>query len=102
MSSSSEQQHQKIPSMIRVTVSEGAKLFGVTPKTIRMALKNGELKYVVVRGRYKISFASLVEWSQSTARRAAKVKKDGIGQFVNQWKISNPKYSPNPKLVRPE
>ena len=85
--------------IIRLSVSESAKLFGVSSKTIRQAIKAEELKYIVVKGRYKINFASLVEWSQKSTRRYNQLQKQGVGQFVNQWKITNKKYSPNPELV---
>lgn len=80
---------------IRVSVSEAAKLFGVSTKTIRQAIKNQELKYIVVSGRYKINFVSLVEWSQKSTRRKNLLKNQGLGQYVDQWKIRNIKYSPH-------
>lgn len=81
---------------IRVSVSEAARLFGVNPRTIRRAMTTGTVRYIVVRGRYKIAFASLVSWSQSqtTVRRKRDVA--GIGQWVDQWKIRNTLYSPRP------
>ena len=85
--------------IIRLSVSEAAKLFGVSTKTIRQALKNQELKYIVVKGRYKINFNSLVEWSQQSTRRSNLLKNQGLGQYVDQWKIRNRKYSPNPELI---
>jgi len=85
--------------IIRLSVSEAAKLFGVSSKTIRQALKNEELKYIVVKGRYKITFASLVEWSQKSTRRYHQLQNQGVGQFVNQWKIRNKKYSPSQELI---
>ncbi len=85
--------------IIRLSVSEAAKLFGVSSKTIRQAIKNQELKYIVVKGRYKINFNSLVEWSQQSTRRSNLLKNQGLGQYVDQWKIRNRKYSPNPELI---
>ena len=85
---------------VRVTVSEAAKLFGVSGKTIRQALKNNDLRYVITRGRYRINFDSLLEWSQNSARRRTILSTSGIGRYVNQWKINNTKYSPNVKLFK--
>ncbi|MCD4761000.1 helix-turn-helix domain-containing protein [bacterium] len=85
--------------IIRVSVSEAARLFGVSSKTIRQAIKNEGLRYIVVNGRYKISFISLVEWSQGSTRRKNQLQNQGIGQYINQWKMSNKKFSPNPKLA---
>ena len=86
------------PSIIRLSVSEAAKLFGVSQRTIRRAITTQAITYIVVQGRYKINFETLLKWSQETT--AAKNKRDtqGIGQYVAQWKIRNKLYSPNPKL----
>lgn len=88
--------------IIRVSVSEAARLFGVSSKTIRQAIKDQELRYIVVSGRYKISFISLVEWSQQSTRRKNQLSKTGIGQYVDNWKIRNKKFSPNPQIALPE
>lgn len=85
--------------VIRVSVSEASRLFGVDTKTIRRALKGGQLKYIVVQGRYKISFLSLLEWSQKKPVVKHKLQSDGIGQFVDQWNITNKLYSPHPDLA---
>jgi len=85
--------------IIRVSVSEAARLFGVNARTVRRALAVGEITYIVVRGRYKINFESLVRWSQTKATLGVKRDKGGIGQYVEQWKIRNTLYSPNPKAI---
>jgi len=86
--------------MIRVSISEAAKLFGVTSQTVRRAIKAQEITYIVVGGRYKINFESLVKWSQIKTTVRNKTASRGIGQFVKDWKIKNPMYSPNPKVVK--
>lgn len=86
--------------IIRVSVSEAAKLFGVSTKTVRQAIKDEDITYIVVGGRYKINFASLVEWSQKSTRRSNKLEKDGLGQYVDKWKINNKKFSPSPKVIK--
>jgi excisionase family DNA binding protein len=88
--------------IIRVSVSEAARLFGVATRTIRRAIADGSLTYVVVRGRYKINFESLVRWSQERPKVRNKLSSQGIGQFVDQWKIRNRLYSPNPRVVEKE
>ena len=80
--------------IVRVTVSEAARLFGVNPRTIRRAITSGELRYVVVQDRYKIHFGSLVSWSQRKATVQHKRDSRGIGQWVDAWKMKNPKFSP--------
>lgn len=92
-------QNPQNKNIIRVSISEAAALFGVNSQTIRRAIKAQEITYVVVAGRYKINFESLVKWSQTQTTIKNKLEKRGIGQFVGKWKISNPLYSPNPKSV---
>ncbi len=87
--------------LIRVSVSEAARLFGVNTQTIRRAIRSQEVTYVVVSGRYKLNFESLVKWSQRHTTVKNKLAKKGIGQFVDKWKIKNPLYSPNPKSLPP-
>lgn len=84
---------------IRLSISEAARLFGMNQITIRRAIKEGKLSYVVVRGRYQLNFESVLKWSQESARTKNKLESAGIGQYVNQWRIKNPLYSPNPKLI---
>jgi excisionase family DNA binding protein len=84
---------------LRVSVSQAANLFGISEKTVRTAIKRDEIKYIVVRSRYKINFDSLLAWSQKSTRRKNKRDAFGIGKHVVTWKIKNKKYSPNPKLV---
>jgi excisionase family DNA binding protein len=91
-----------MPQPIRVTISQAANLFGISQKTIRRAIANQEMLYIVVRGVYKINFESLLKWSQSRATTRNKFVKEGIGQYVSQWKIKNRLYSPNPKALPPE
>ena len=88
-----------INKIIRVSVSEAARLFGVSDKTIRKALTSNELIYIVVKGRYKINFESLVKWSQRSCRRSNQLANSGLGQYVDKWKITNTKYSPSEKLL---
>jgi excisionase family DNA binding protein len=90
------------PKVIRLSVSEAAKIFGVNERTIRRAVKNHELHYVVVQGRYKINFDGLLKWSQKNATIRNKTTKNGIGQFVEKWRINNTLFSPNPGIVEPK
>ena len=85
-----------MPSPIRLSVSETARLFGLSTKTIRQAIKAGEVTYVVVRGRYKLNFESVLGWSQASTRRLGRLTHSGLGQYVEQWRIRNRKYSPRP------
>ena len=84
----------------RLSVSEAATIFGLSQQTIRRALKAKELKYIIVRGRYRLSFSSLLSWSQGATSTRNKLANKGIGQFVDQWKINNKLISPHPKNVQ--
>ena len=95
----SNNDNQKPKEMIRVSVSEAARLFGVNSQTIRRAISAQEITYVIVAGRYKVNFESLVKWSQHHTTVKNKLANKGIGQFVEKWKIKNPLYSPNPKSL---
>lgn len=90
---------EKPKEVIRVSISEAAKLFGVNAQTIRRAIAAQEVVYIIVAGRYKLNFESLVKWSQRHTTLKNKLENKGIGQFVSNWKIKNPLYSPNPKIV---
>ncbi len=83
--------------IIRVSISSAARLFGISQQTIRRAIKDREITYIVVAGRYKINFESLVKWSQSKTTVRNKLNTHGIGQYVDQWKINNTLYSPSMK-----
>ncbi len=92
----------KTKEAIRLSISEAAKMFGVSPMTIRRAVKDQEITYVVVQGRYKLNFESLLRWSQRTTTVRHKRDEQGIGQFVEQWKIRNRLFSPNPQGLKEE
>lgn len=87
--------------IIRVSVSEAARLFGVSMQTVRRAIAEKEVVYVVVGNRYKINFESLVTWSQRSTTVKNKTERRGIGQFVQAWRIRNTRYSPNPQVFIP-
>jgi excisionase family DNA binding protein len=91
-----------ISAIIRLSVSEAARMFGVSQRTIRRAIVAQEVTYVVVQGRYKLNFESLLKWSQKTTTARNKRDRSGIGQYVAQWKIKNKLFSPNPKALSEE
>ncbi len=88
--------------VIRISITQASHLFGVSTKTIRQAIKKQAIKYIIVRGRYKLNFASVLEWSQSSTRRKNQFYAQGLGQYSNMWKIRNRKYSPSAELVEEE
>lgn len=72
---------------IRLSVSEAAKFFGVSTRTIRRAVADKDVDYILVQNRYKIDLASLLNWASKTTTVRHKLQKDGFGQFVEKWKI---------------
>lgn len=86
--------------IVRVSISEAARLFGVSQQTIRRAITRQEVTYIVVAGRYKINFESLIKWSQEKTTVRNKSNEHGIGQYVDRWKIRNTLYSPNRKTIQ--
>ena len=87
--------------VIRITISEAARLFGVSPLTIRRAIKDNKISYVVVLGRYKLNFESVLRWSQESVRTKIKMENVGIGRYVEKWRIKNTLFSPNPGRLNP-
>jgi excisionase family DNA binding protein len=72
---------------IRLSVSEAAKFFGVSTRTIRRAIAENAVDYLIVQNRYKIDLSSLLNWASRTTTVRHKLEHDGFGQFVEQWKI---------------
>ena len=85
--------------IIRLSISEASRLFGVNSQTIRRAIRQQEIAYAVVRNRYQLNFESVLKWSQRRVTVKKKLANKGIGQYVDKWKIKNPLYSPNPKVI---
>ena len=85
---------------IRLSISEAGRIFGVNAQTIRRAIKSGSVSYIVVRNRYRLSFSSLLKWSQGQTSTRNKLAKRGIGQYVQSWAINNKHFAPHPENVR--
>jgi len=74
---------KEIASPLWFSVSSSAKLGGVDPKTIRRALKNNsDLKYKIVKDRYKIELGSLLFFLNKNIKLKNKLKKNGLGQYL--------------------
>ena len=71
-----------IKNPIWLSVSEAAKLGGVTDKTIRRALKseNG-LKFKIIRNRYQIELSSLLIYMHKNTKLKNKLADFGLGQY---------------------
>ncbi len=75
-------------SSIKLSPSQASKLFGVSERSIRRAIKNKQLPITVHNARYQIDFYDLLLWSEKLPNRQRKRDEFGIGQFVKQWYIS--------------
>lgn len=69
-----------------LSVSETAKLCGLSSRTIRRALADGELKFNTVDGRYKIGFSAVLEWVQKNPTLSKKMQSHGLGFYVEKWR----------------
>lgn len=69
-----------------LSVSEAAKLGGVTTKTIRRAIQEKKIRYSVNGNRYKIDFLSVVNYLHQNTKLKNKFNQFGIGQYVEEWK----------------
>ena len=76
-------EEKEITSPLWFSVSSSAKLGGVDPKTIRRAIKNNpDLKYKIVKDRYKIELGSLLSFLNKHTKLKNKLKKNGLGQYL--------------------
>lgn len=75
-----------VTSPIWLSVSETAKLGGVTTKTIRRALSAKILTYKIVKNRYLIDWQSMLEFLFSNKKLKNKLEQKGIGQYIEKWK----------------
>ena len=64
-----------------LSVSEAAKFGGVQNKTIRRAIQSKSIKYKVVKNRYFIDFASVVQYLHKNTKLKNKFYNHGIGQY---------------------
>ena len=69
-----------------LSVSEAAKLGGVTGKTVRRALQAKKLKYKIVKNRYTIDLRSILKLLFAKKKLENKLNQDGIGQYIDKWK----------------
>ncbi len=76
----------EIDNTLWLSVSESAKLGGVTTKTIRRAIQDKRIRYSVVGNRYKIDFLSVVQYLHTKTKLKNKLNQYGIGQYIEEWK----------------
>ncbi len=69
-----------------LSVSESAKLGGVTAKTIRRALQSQKLTYKILKNRYQIDLRSIIKYLYSKKKLKNKLIQHGIGQYIDKWR----------------
>lgn len=78
-------------SPISLSVSEAAKFFGVSTRTIRRAIAAESITYTVVKDRYKITLPSLLAWAKTSQTIEKKLNTLGFGAYVETWKTPKTK-----------
>ncbi len=76
--------HINVP--IWLSVSEAAKLGGINKKTIRRAMKNGNISFKILKNRYIIDLSSLIRFLYSSKKLKNKLNFNGIGQYIKNWR----------------
>ncbi|RLC36906.1 hypothetical protein DRH27_04525 [Candidatus Falkowbacteria bacterium] len=71
---------------VLLSVSEAAKIGGVTDKTIRRAIQAKKLNYKIVNNRYQIDLTSLIKYLYTTTKLKNKLNINGIGQYIEKWR----------------
>ncbi len=78
---------QEAEKMIWLSVSEVAKLGGLSTKTVRRAIESNQLKFKVINNRYQISLGAAIKFFLSTPKLLNKFNQDGMGRWVEKWRI---------------
>jgi len=69
-----------------LSISEAAKMGGVTNKTIRRAIKSHTISYKIIGNRYLVDLKSLVIYLYTKKKLTNKLNEYGIGQYIESWK----------------
>jgi hypothetical protein len=71
---------------IWLSVSEAAKIGGVTTKTIRRAIQAEKVKYTIHKDRYLVGLRSLIIYLNSSKKLRNKLNFNGLGQYIREWR----------------
>ena len=74
-------------SNIKLSPSQASKLFAISQRSIRRAIKNKEIPVTIHNFRYEIDFRDMFIWSQKLPNRQNKRDEFGIGRYVEKWNI---------------
>ena len=72
---------------VRISPSMASKLLGVSERSVRRAVTSGELNVLIHKGRYRVNLKDVIVWSHKKANRQKKRDEEGIGQYVEKWKV---------------
>ncbi len=75
-----------VSKIIWLSVSEVAKLGGLSTKTVRRAIESGQIKFKVINNRYQINMTTAIKFFLSSQKLKNKLNSEGIGQWVDAWK----------------
>ena len=76
----------EVESPVWLSVSEAAKIGGITSKTVRRAITAQKIKYKVVKNRYALDFASVIKYLHSKTKLLNKLNQKGVGQYIIKWR----------------
>ena len=68
-----------------LSVSEIAKMCGISTKTVRRAIQAKEISYKLVKERSLIDFSSAIVFIQKDLKLRNKLNLHGLGQYVKEW-----------------
>ena len=71
---------------IWISVTEAAKIGGITTKTVRRAIKTKQVKFKILNNRYLIDLAPLIIFLHANKKLKNKLNFHGLGQYVDKWR----------------
>ncbi len=69
-----------------LSVSECAKIGGITTKTIRRAMQANKVRYKIINNRYLVDFPSIITYLFSKKKLKNKLNQHGLGQYIDKWR----------------
>lgn len=70
---------------IWISVSEAAKLCGVSTKTIRRAIQANAIPYKIIKNRYVLDLRQLILFALASVALKNKLNSHGLGQYIEKW-----------------
>ncbi len=80
-----EQRQQS--SELLLSIKDCEVLSSISKVSIRKAIKEKEINYILENGKYKIPFKELLKWCYSSTRRKNVFNNQGIGKYVKEWNV---------------